>query len=467
MSQEKTKACVLHVHYHAPHQGGQKNDSSIDIKKGKVSPEDLYVSLNEAIGLAEAIDLAIVYAQVIQLQKVTSATYIGRGNVQQLAEIIKDEEVELVIFDGPLSPAQQRNLEKLWNCKVIDRTSLILEIFGDRARTAEGRLQVELATLSYQRTRLVRSWTHLERQRGGFGFTGGPGETQLELDRRMIEERIIRLKEQLEKTRRTRGLQRTARQDVPFPLVALVGYTNTGKSTLFNRLTQAKVLAKDMLFATLDPTMRQIKLPSGRNVILSDTVGFISNLPTQLVAAFRATLEEVCSSDLILHIRDASHPNRVGQGHDVEKILIELGLEEKLQDGSVVNVYNKIDLIPEDQLPFSFPDESLEDHPYASKGSLSEAQSDDRPPQLAISAITGDGIQDLLQCIDEQLNRNNTLINLDLLSTAGDALAWLYRQGVIQTRVDEDEIVHLTIKIQPALYEKFQKQFLRGEFPGT
>ena len=455
MDQSRTKACVLHVHYHAPHQGGQKTDSSKDRKKEKIPLENLQAALNEGIGLAEAINLDIVHSQLIQLQRVTSATYIGRGNVQQLADLIKDEDVEVVIFDGPLSPAQQRNLEKLWNCKVIDRTSLILEIFGDRARTAEGRLQVELATLSYQRTRLVRSWTHLERQRGGFGFTGGPGETQLELDRRMINERIVRLKEQLEKMTRTRGLQRAARQDVPFPLVALVGYTNTGKSTLFNRLTHAKVLAKDMLFATLDPTMRQIKLPSGRNVILSDTVGFISNLPTQLVAAFRATLEEVCSADLILHVRDASHPNTTEQGQDVEKILVELGLEDKLHNGSVINVYNKIDLIPQDQLPFTFPPQSIQENIYSSMGS-----SEGRPPQLAISAITGEGIQDLLLCIDEQLNRNNTLLELDLPATAGEALAWLYRQGAIQSRRDDEEIIHLVIKLQPALYDKFRKKFL-------
>lgn len=435
-----TRVCVLHVYYPSSSKGEGFSEFSGN-KPVRLSPEQLYANLQEAIGLSEAINLAVVYAQVIQLQRVTSATCIGRGRVDQLAQLIQDESIEVVIFDGPLSPAQQRNLEKAWNCKVIDRTSLILEIFGDRARTAEGRLQVELATLTYQRTRLVRSWTHLERQRGGFGFTGGPGETQLELDRRMIDERVVRLKEQLEKIKRTRGLQRTARKDFPFPLVAIVGYTNTGKSTLFNRLTQAKVLAKDMLFATLDPTMRQIKLPSGRSVILSDTVGFISNLPTHLVAAFRATLEEVCEADLILHVQDASHPNAIEHTKDVEKILLELGLEEKLRDGSVINVFNKIDLLPE--------------------GDVIEAS----PAQLPLSAVTGEGVDNLLGVIDDRLNRNNTLYDIILPSSHGKALAWLYRQGCIVTRDDRDEGIHLTIKIQPALFEKFTRQFGDVEIP--
>lgn len=421
MKKEKTIACVLHV-------ATQKN---VDY--------DLKAGLEEAIGLALAIDLDIAYSQVIQLKKATPATMIGQGNVEFLTDIIKDNHVELVVFDGALTPVQQRNLEKKWNCKVIDRTSLILEIFGERARTAEGRLQVELAALSYQRSRLVRSWTHLERQRGGFGFTGGPGETQLELDRRIIDERIIRIKADLEKTKKTRGLHRTARSDIPYPVVALVGYTNAGKSTLFNKLTQAEVLAKDMLFATLDPTMRQIKLPSGRTVILSDTVGFISQLPTQLVAAFRATLEEVCAADLILHVQDCSHPNAAHQALEVNKVLTELGLEKELVDGTTLNVLNKIDLLDEEHQQF--------------------LQKRSQKNDVLISAITGKGLDKLLHLIDRQLNRHNKLVELDLALDAGEALAWLYRQGVITKREDSEAAIHLKLQISPETLARFKAQY--------
>ncbi len=417
MQKPKTLAAVIHV-------------------ASKAVTYDLDAALDEAIGLALAIDLDVLYSQVIQLKKATPATMIGQGNVELLADIIEQDDIELVIFDGTLTPVQQRNLEKAWSCKVIDRTSLILEIFGERARTAEGRLQVELAALTYQRSRLVRSWTHLERQRGGFGFTGGPGETQLELDRRMIDDRIIRIKADLEKTKLTRGLHRSARADVPYPTIALVGYTNAGKSTLFNKLTQADVLAKDMLFATLDPTMRQVKLPSGRTVILSDTVGFISHLPTQLVAAFRATLEEVCAADLILHVRDIAHPNTELQEDEVNKVLTELGLEKELQDGTTLRVMNKIDLMEESALK-------------PLKKRLKKCD-------VMISAVTGEGFDKLLSLIDKQLNRHNKLVELDIPYEDGDSLAWLYRQGVIIERVDGKAAIHLKLQISPAVLERFK-----------
>src|SRR5690606_26473055 len=297
------------------------------------------------MGLAAAINLKVVHGEVVRLSHRRPATLLGSGAVEAFRELIAAEEIGLVVVDAPLSPVQQRNLERAWNCKVIDRTGLILEIFGERARTREGQLQVELAALTYQRSRLVRSWTHLERQRGGFGFLGGPGESQLEVDRRLIGDRITRIKRDLAEVKRTRGLHRRARQRVPYPVVALVGYTNAGKSTLFNRLTRATVTAKDLLFATLDPTMRAVAMPSGRTIILSDTVGFISDLPTDLVAAFRATLEEVQGADIILHVRDISHPDTAAQQRDVEAVLRDLGLAEQIDAGQVVEVLNKVDLL--------------------------------------------------------------------------------------------------------------------------
>jgi GTP-binding protein HflX len=423
-----TKSCVIHIVHTAKWHEAQVN-------------LDVAACLEEAIGLALAIDLDVVHQQIIQLHKLVPATLLGQGNVQSLKAIIAAQDIKLVIIDFSLSPVQQRNLEKAWQCKVIDRTGLILEIFGERARTAEGRLQVELAALNYQRSRLVRTWTHLERQRGGFGFTGGPGESQLELDRRLIDERIIKITKELDQIKRTRSLHRKARKEVPYPVIALVGYTNAGKSTLFNRLTQAKVLAKDMLFATLDPTMRQVRLPSGRDVIVSDTVGFISNLPIQLVMAFRATLEEVCAADIILHVRDGAHPNSLQQALEVEKVLGELGLEEAFLKEAVINVYNKVDLL------------DLEQRRILANSVRHQSTS------VLISAITGEGIDHLSQLIDQHLNRKKLTLEIDLPSNRGDMLAWLYRRGAIVDRYDHEDTIHLHLKISAEDYARFKSRF--------
>ena len=328
---------------------------------------------DEAVGLAKAIDLTVVGAETVSLNAVRPATYIGKGKVEAIAANVKAEAIDLVVFDCALSPAQQRNLERAFGCKVIDRTGLILEIFGRRARTAEGALQVELAHLDYQRSRLVRSWTHLERQRGGFGFLGGPGESQIETDRRLIQERIIRIERELEKVKRRRALHRVSRDSAPYPVVALVGYTNAGKSTLFNRLTQAEILAADMLFATLDPTVRLIRLPHGGSAILSDTVGFISNLPTTLISAFRATLEEVLAADVIVHLRDISHADSDAQGNDVDAILAEIGVADRAD--RVIEVWNKVDCLDAD-----------------ARSALADEEETNVAPPLAVSAVTGEGI---------------------------------------------------------------------------
>ena len=407
-------------------------------KSGKSNSRSVASCLDEAVGLAAAIDLNVVLREAVSLPKIHAGTYFGKGTVERLGELIEEQDADIVSVDTTLSPVQQRTLEKAWNAKVIDRTGLILEIFGERAQTREGVLQVELAHLDYQRSRLVRTWTHLERQRGGFGFLGGPGETQIEADRRMIAVRITKIRRELETVTRTRELHREARRRVPYPVIALVGYTNAGKSTLFNKLTNSDVFAEDLLFATLDPTMREIKLPSGRSAILSDTVGFVSDLPTTLIAAFRATLEEVIEADIIVHVRDIAHPDTAAQKDDVLRVMDELGVD--FADGrAFVEVLNKIDLLE--------PDERAALRNQASRGA----------EVVALSAVSGENSGAFVERLDELLSAERNVINLKLPQGDGAAISWLYRHADVLNRDDRDEFAHFEVSIAPDQLARFEK----------
>ena len=424
--------------YPRQRRGGGAGTASDD-----VHARDAEARLQEATGLARAIDLLVAEALVVPLAQIRPATYLGKGKVDEIVGLVAAHRADLVIMDCALSPVQQRNLEKAWNVKVLDRTGLILEIFGRRAKTREGSLQVELAHLKYQRSRLVRSWTHLERQRGGFGFLGGPGETQIEADRRLIGERIVRLENDLKKVEATRRLHRSARRRVPYHVVALVGYTNAGKSTLFNRLTRAKVQAVDMLFATLDPTLRELRLPHGAHVVLSDTVGFVSDLPTTLVAAFRATLEEVIEADLILHVRDISHPDTEAQRSDVEAVLHQLGIDTA--GDAIIEVWNKVDrLVPAERTQLA--------------NVASRRPHDHRA--VLVSAAEGEGVESLLGAIEDRLAASKVGLRVTLDAADGAGISWLYRNTeVLAKENDDDSHVAMTVRADEAKREVVLRRF--------
>jgi GTPase len=397
--------------------------------------------LAEAVGLARAIDVEVVDELVVMLGTPVPATLMGRGKVTEITGRVAASDAELVVVNAQLSPGQQRNLERAWSAKVLDRTGLILEIFGRRARTREGTLQVEHAHLSYQKSRLVRSWTHLERQRGGFGFIGGPGETQIEADRRLIQERLNRIEKQLDKVKRTRQLHRKGRERVPYPIVALVGYTNAGKSTLFNKLTAAGVDARDLLFATLDPTMRRVQLAHGREVIFSDTVGFIADLPTNLIAAFRATLEEVLQADVILHVRDVAHEEAEAQSSDVDKVLEELGLDEARR-ARIIEVWNKADLLPPDQ-----------------HTALAQA-AERRSGTVLVSAVAGDGLDDLLGLIEARLAEQSDEAEISFAPEEGAEVAWLHDHAEVLERIAHDDgTLTLRVRLTPERLDTARRRF--------
>lgn len=401
-----------------------------------LSPES---RLAEAEGLALAIRLNVVYKESLKLKEIKPAAYFSKGFLERFKPLIAENNIELLIVDTRLSPIQQRNLERELKLKVIDRTALILEIFGERAQTKEGAMQVELAHLTYQRSRLVRSWTHLERQRGGAGFLGGPGETQIELDKRVIDDKIVRIKKDLEKVRQTRGIQRSARRKVPYPVVALVGYTNAGKSTLFNYLADSRVMAADMLFATLDPTMRKISLSGGREVILSDTVGFISDLPHELVMAFRATLEEVLNADIILHVRDVSNPDNQEQCADVLAVLAHLGLKEIKTADNYIEVFNKADLLPSEDLP------------------RWQAKTANSTNLVLTSAISGEGCDKLLELIRQKLAQGQKKCQIEIPVTDGKLQAWIYQKSEVQKLENTEQINIFTVCISSENLARFEK----------
>ena len=410
------------------------------------SPQD---RLDEASGLADAIDLNVRLATLVPVPTPKPGTLFGSGKVEEIKALVESHEAELVIVDHIVSPVQQRNLEKAWQAKVLDRTGLILEIFGRRARTREGTLQVELAHLTYQKSRLVRSWTHLERQRGGAGFLGGPGETQLELDRRLIQDRIDSLNQELDVVVRTRELHRAGRRRVPYPVVAIVGYTNAGKSTLFNRITGAGVLAKDQVFATLDPTMREVRLTSGRRIILSDTVGFISDLPTMLVAAFRATLEEVISADVILHVQDVSHPEREAQRVDVEGVLSDLGLAVGGPEARLIEVWNKIDRVD----------------PIRRDEIENEARRNEAPP-VVLSAVSGEGVDRLLSALDLRFSANDDILSFTVPAAAGALVHWLHENTeVIERSVDDEGQLTFKVRVERVKRSRLALQMTRAGLP--